>query len=227
MVLKFDTSNTKNPKYDMSKSESRIYDMLLYITKQGRPISAWEVHKKLNKNQPTVHNIFKQLESEQLIAKFEFRSRNKIEYGPTWGGLVELCNLNNGMINEVKNIVNVWLDVPKFVKILVKDFGEDFEKLVTEKPDDAKEVLKDWILYHHAVVKEGEEAYESPAWFFYRIMIGEMELRRKHPKEWLVVTKIFFDYVKVYRENIKQGMHASKEFNEKFAQFEAESTKNN
>ena len=61
MVLEFDISNTEIPEDDISKSDRRLYDMLLYITKQGQPISAWEAHKKLNKNQPTVHNIFKQL----------------------------------------------------------------------------------------------------------------------------------------------------------------------
>jgi hypothetical protein len=243
MVIKFDRLKTTITENDMSKSDRRIYDMLLFIIKQGRPISAWEACKKLKRkmaNYPTVHAVFRDLAKHQLIANFDELSRHKIEYGVTWQGLVEIFYANMKMSQEVtpemtqeqeaaddekirddlSTIIEVWLNVPKFIEILLKDFGKDFHELITNDPVYAKEILRNWILYHVTIFRTGDEIVNSPAWLYYRTMIGEAELHRQHPNEFLILTKTFFQHVKAYRDNVNKAKENAIENQKRFEEFE-------
>ena len=148
MVIKFDRLKTTITENDMSKSDRRIYDMLLFIIKQGRPISVWEACEKLKRkraNYPTVHAVFRDLAKHQLIANFDELSRHKIEYGVTWLGLVDICHANVRMNQEMtpeqehadpvkirddlSTIIEAWLNVPKFID----DAKNCMEWLATQK----------------------------------------------------------------------------------------------
>ena len=243
MVIKFDRLKTTITENDMSKSDRRIYDMLLFIIKQGRPISAWEACKKLKRkmaNYPTVHAVFRDLAKHQLIANFDELSRHKIEYGVTWQGLVEICYANVRMRqkmtpeqetadglkirDDLSTIIEAWLNVPKFIEILLKDFGKDFHELITNDPVYAKEILRNWILYHVTIFRTGDEIVNSPAWLYYRTMIGEAELDRQHPNEFLILTKTFFQYVKAYRDSVNKAKEDAKENQKSFEEFEPKSS---
>ena len=177
MVLEFDISNTEIPEDDISKSDRRSYDMLLYIVQQGRPISAWDTHKQLHKNQPTVHNIFKKFQKEESIEQFGLHPRSKIEYGPTWKGLLILCLANENMLKELDVIMECWLKQPQFYESLKKDFGN-------HSPDFLKELTMDILGYFIDASREGDNVIDSPEWVFYRTMIGEMQLSIKDPQKY-------------------------------------------
>ena len=243
MVIKFDRLKTTISENDMSKSDRRIYDMLLFIIKQGRPISVWEAREKLKRkmaNYPTVHAVFRDLAKHQLIANFDELSRHKIEYGVTWQGLVEICYDNvrvrqemtpeqeyaDGIkiTDDLSTIIEAWFNIPKFIEILLKDFGKDFRELITNDPDYAKEILKDWIAYHVTIFDIGDAIVDSPAWLYYRTMIGEAELHRQNPTEYPKLTKTFFQYVKAYRDSVNKAKEDAKETQKRFEEFEPKSS---
>jgi predicted methyltransferase len=208
MTLKFDISDNVLSDPDISKSVKVNYDMMLYIIKKGRPISVSEVAKKRKMNQPTVLNIYKKMKDQGLIEIFERQTRNRHDYGPTWKGIVEFCNINTSMILELDQIIDSWFQQPQFIKTLKNDFGD----VVTTDPDYTKKLLKKFIEHVCAVIGHGNAAIDDPErWWVYRNLIGEMELLRTQPERMENVIE-FTKHIQFYKKNVQSTMESMQQF---------------
>ena len=201
-MLKLNALNTEISPNDISKPDKAKYDMLLYITQQSQPVSAYQAKNALHMNQPTARNICIRLEQEGYLAvyKKEKKGRKKLMYGPRWQGLVFLCGSNSKMYKEMDTILDGWFTNLKFKEILEEEYGP----IVTKNPEKAKTLVKKLINHIIRSYEEfdniTDEEYEV-----WRLVLGQTLYTIKHPAVAEDV-KEFYQNVKFYKANTDRAI---------------------